>query len=75
MTETTVASRSRIRNLRHVRADGADIIAFQTDGGRTVVLALADDTSATVRHRAALDGRTLEWTGHFGRFDRTGGGQ
>lgn len=73
--ETTVASRSRIHGLRHVRADGADIIAFETDGGRAVVLAVADDPSATARHRAVLDGRRLEWTGHFGRFDRTGGGQ
>jgi len=72
--ETTVASRSRISGLRHVRVDGADLVAFEIDAGRTVVIAIADDVSATMRHRAQLDGRTLEWTGHFGRFDRPGSG-
>ncbi|MBX3562797.1 MAG: alginate lyase family protein [Sphingomonas sp.] len=75
VAETTVASRSRIRNLRHVRVEGAELVAFDLGGGRSVILALADDIAVNVRHRALLDGRTLEWTGHFGRFDRTGGGE
>lgn len=75
VAETTVASRSRIRNLRHVRGDGADLVAFEIEGGRRVILAIADDTDAGSRHRVVFDGRTLEWTGHFGRFDSAGGGQ
>lgn len=69
--ETVVASRSRIRALRHVRAGDADLITIETDSGRSVTVAIADDADPAARHRAQLGGRTIEWTGHFGRFEQT----
>lgn len=69
--ETVVASRSRIRAVRHVRAADADLVTIETDTGRSVTLAIADDTAEGARHRAEVDGEMLEWTGHFGRFERT----
>jgi len=71
VAETTVASRSRLRNLRHVRAEGADLVSFQTDTGRTIVIAIADDVAANARHSARFNGRAIEWTGHIGRAEFT----
>ncbi|PTQ08220.1 alginate lyase [Sphingomonas oleivorans] len=70
--ETTVASRSRIRALRHERAADADIVTIELADGRTVTLAIADDPDPAAAHRASVGGRMVEWKGHFGRFD--GGG-
>ncbi|MDP3746471.1 MAG: alginate lyase family protein [Phenylobacterium sp.] len=67
--ETTVGSRSRIGALRHVRGEGAEAVVIEMLGGATTILALADDPAADLQHRLVVDGRTLRWRGHFGRFD------
>ncbi|HVI98304.1 MAG TPA: alginate lyase family protein [Sphingomonas sp.] len=69
--ETTRASASRIAGIRHVRADGADLIVITPRDGEDVVLGIADDVAAGTPHRAVLDGRTLAWTGHIARIDPT----
>jgi len=67
--ETVSDSRSRIEALRHVRAADADLVSLELLDGRTLTLAIADDTGATKAHRAELDGQWREWSGHVGRFD------
>lgn len=69
--ETTLESRSRVRALRHARVDNVDIVAIALADGARITLAIADDADARTTHRATFEGRTLEWTGHFGRFDDT----
>ncbi|ATY33966.1 alginate lyase family protein [Sphingomonas psychrotolerans] len=67
--EKTIASNSRIRRLAHVRTADADLITIDlADGGR-VTLAIASSADANAAHSATLDGRKLEWNGHFARFD------
>ena len=70
--ETVTASRSRIKALRHSRQADADLIAIEWLDGRTLVLALADDTDARAAHRVEHDGAPLAWTGHMGRFEVKG---
>ncbi|UIJ44012.1 heparinase II/III family protein [Sphingomonas cannabina] len=69
--ETTVGSSSRIAALRHARGDDGDLIAIDLAGGGTITLAIADSADPAAMHRATIDGRTVEWKGHFARFDGT----
>jgi hypothetical protein len=66
--ETTVASDSRITALRHVRTSDADLVTIDRIGGG-VTVAIADSVDPAARHHAVLNGRSLDWTGHFARFD------
>ena len=68
--ETVVGSKSAIAKLVHARGADADLVRVDFVDGRSSVLAIADSVDATARHRAAIDGRTVEWTGHFARFDQ-----
>lgn len=67
--ETTVHSRSRVRDLRHARSEGVDIVTIMLAGGARVTLAIADDADPARAHRAVIEGRTLTWKGAWGRFD------
>ena len=68
--ETTVASASQIRSLRHLRSRDADIVVITPLKGAAIVLGIADDVTADKPHSATLDGRSLTWTGHLARLDR-----
>lgn len=70
--ETVVGSRSGIAALRREQTPDADLIIIKRIGGGTIVLAVADSADPAARHRAILDGRTIEWVGHWARAD--GGG-
>lgn len=69
--ETSVGSRTRIKALRHQRMGDADVVEIDVADGRTLVIAIADDTNAGGAHQARVGGRTLSWKGHVGRFERT----
>ncbi|MBM0168488.1 alginate lyase family protein [Altererythrobacter sp. C41] len=62
-TEQTVASRSRIRAMRHERVDGSDVVRLTLTDGSRIAIAISHDTDESARHRVNLDGETLEWTG------------
>lgn len=68
--ETVVGSRSGIAKLAHVRSADFDLVRIDFTGGRSIVLAIADSVDPAQAHRATIDGRTIEWTGHFARFDQ-----
>jgi hypothetical protein len=70
--ETVSASRSRIKGLRYTRQADADLITIEWLDGRTLVLALADDTDAGATHRIKHGATPLAWTGHMGRFETNG---
>ncbi|CAH6336504.1 MULTISPECIES: alginate lyase family protein [Erwiniaceae] len=63
--ETTVASASQIKTLRHVRSNDADLIVIEPLSGVPLVIGIADDVTAGRPHSATLDGRRMEWTGHI----------
>lgn len=69
--ETTVASRSRVSGLRHRRSGAADVIELDLAGGRTLIIAIADDPAAGARHSINLNGRRHSWRGHVGRFEQS----
>jgi hypothetical protein len=67
--EKTTASSSRIKSLNHVRTADADLITIDLSDGRRVTLAIAFAVDAAAAHSATIDGRKLDWRGHFARFD------
>lgn len=67
--ETTVASVSQIRSLRHVRAADSDVIVIEPLKGPSVTLAVADDVATGKPHSATINGRTVRWTGHIARIE------
>ena len=67
--ETVSVSRSSIKALRHSREADADLITIEWLDGRTLLLALADDTEPAAKHRIEHNGAALEWRGHMGRFE------
>lgn len=68
--ETVVGSRSGIAKLVHARDGEADLVRIDFTDGRGTTLAIADDVDPAARHRATVDGKSIEWTGHFARFDQ-----
>ncbi|QNA85399.1 alginate lyase family protein [Sphingomonas sp. So64.6b] len=70
--ETTVASASQIKALRHVRTADGDLIMIEPVKGATVIVAVADDVTAGKQHTAQVDGRAIRWTGHIARIDAAG---
>jgi hypothetical protein len=68
--ETVTGSKSAIAKLAHTRGAGADLFRIDFIDRRSVTLAIADSVDPAARHRAAIEGRTVEWTGHFARFDQ-----
>lgn len=67
--EKTVASKSRIAGLTHSRTGDADLVTIRFIDGRSVVLAIAFSADKAAKHSVTVDGRKLDWTGHFARFD------
>lgn len=67
--ETTVESRSRVTALRHSRSGSADVVQIDLVGGRTLVVAIADNVSETAQHSITVAGRRHSWRGHVGRFE------
>jgi len=67
--ETVIGDKSNIAALRHVRAGDADLVTITFVKGGSVTLAIADSADADAAHHASLDGRALDWKGHFARFD------
>lgn len=61
--EQTVASRSRVRAMRHDRIDGADVVRLTLANGSRVAIAISHDRDESAHHRVSLDGETLAWTG------------
>ncbi|MBS0479809.1 MAG: alginate lyase, partial [Proteobacteria bacterium] len=72
--ETTTGGNSKITALSRMRSDDADIVTIGLTKGRTVTLAIADSADPNAAHRATIGGRTVQWKGHFARFD-SGAGQ
>ncbi|QNQ10803.1 alginate lyase family protein [Sphingomonas alpina] len=70
--ETTVASASQIKSLRHVRTADGDVIVIEPVKGAPVIVAVADDVATGKQHTAQVDGRTIRWTGHIARIDAVG---
>lgn len=68
--ETVAGSRSGIAKLVHVRGTDADLVRIDFTDGRSVTLAVADSAAPDTRHRATIEGKSVEWTGHFARFDQ-----
>jgi len=70
--ETTTGSNSKIAALSRQRNGDADIVTIMLKDGRGIALAIADSTDATTSHRATVNGKAIEWEGHFTRFDSGG---
>lgn len=68
--EYTLAPRSRITALTRTAGTDADVVTVTLATGKHIVLALARDPDAKAAHRVTVDGRSLEWTGPYARFDR-----
>ncbi len=64
---------SRIRNLRHVRGEGADVLELELASGARIALGIADDTGNEDRHEVQVDGHRYRWTGSHARMDRAAG--
>jgi hypothetical protein len=67
--ETVVGDKSNIAALDHVRTADADLVTIAFVKGGRVTLAIADSADADAAHHVSLDGRSLDWKGHFARFD------
>ena len=61
--EQTVASRSRIAAMRHDRVSGNDIVRLTLRNGQLVAVVMSYDARPGARHRVALDGQTIAWSG------------
>ena len=72
-TEMVSNSASAVATVTHARSTDADIVTITLTDGRSVMLAIADDVSATRAHSATVNGRKIDWTGHVGRADREAG--
>jgi len=70
--ETTTGSNSKVAGLMRTRSGDAEIVTISLTKGRTVTLTIADSVDPTASHRATVNGRTVDWKGHFARFDSEG---
>ncbi|MBC9033707.1 alginate lyase family protein [Sphingomonas sp. JC676] len=70
--ETTTGSNSKVTALTRARSADAEIVTIKLVKGRTVILAVADSADPNAGHRATVAGRTIDWKGHFARFDGAG---
>lgn len=61
--EQTVASRSRVRAMRHDWIDDADVVRLTLADGSRVAIAISHDPNTGASHCVTLDGETLTWTG------------
>ncbi|MNE44450.1 hypothetical protein D3C80_1386760 [compost metagenome] len=65
-----VGADSAIRDLRSVRGADAEVVVVTLASGKTVVLGVADDPSASAAHVVTANGRTWRWTGPWARLDQ-----
>ncbi len=68
-TETTTGSRSGVAGLTLTETAGARVAAITLTGGKTILIAIATDTTAGKAHSVTVNGRKLDWSGPVGRFD------
>ena len=68
-TETTTGSRSGVTGLTMTESAGARVATIILTGGKTILIAIATDTTAGKAHSVTLNGRKLDWSGPVGRFD------
>jgi len=73
-TEQTVASRSRVREMRHDRINGADVVRLTLADDSRIAIAVSHDTDESARHQVTLDGETLAWTGFAAVIELNAGG-
>ncbi|MEL7446492.1 MAG: alginate lyase family protein [Pseudomonadota bacterium] len=62
-SEQTVASRSRISDLSHIRDGANDIITLTLKTGQRFAITISHNPDPDIAHSAALNGETLAWTG------------
>nr|WP_298139331.1 heparinase II/III family protein [uncultured Pseudomonas sp.] len=72
--ESVSASRSQLKTLGHTRLTDAELIDIEWLDGKRLVLVMADDTDPSLVHRIRYQGKSLQWSGHLGRFDGAGTG-
>lgn len=68
--ETVTGANSRIRDIRRLRGDDAEVIVLTLTSGRILALGVADSVDADRTHSITADGQTYQWTGGHARFDR-----
>lgn len=68
-TETTTGSRSGVTGLTMTETGGARVATITLTGGRSILIAIATDTTSGKAHSVTVNGRKLDWTGPVGRFD------
>ena len=68
--ETVTGAESRIRDIRRLRGDDAEVIVLTLTSGRILALGVADSADADRTHSVTADGQTYQWTGGYARFDR-----
>ncbi|MGV3456294.1 alginate lyase family protein [Sphingomonas sp.] len=68
-TETTTGSRSGVAGLTLTESAGARVATITLTDGKTILIAIATDTTAGKAHSVTLNGRKLDWSGPVGRFD------
>ncbi|MBX9461238.1 MAG: heparinase II/III family protein [Brevundimonas sp.] len=68
--ETVTGAESRIRDIRRLRGDHAEVIVLTLTSGRVLALGVADSADAERTHSVTADGQTYQWTGAYARFDR-----
>ena len=68
-TETTTGSRSGVAGLTLTESAGARVATITLTGGKTILIAIATDTTAGKAHSVTVNGRKLDWSGPVGRFD------
>ena len=61
--------RWRAAVVSHIVAAQPKSVLDVACGPAGVTLAIADSADADAAHHASLDGRSLDWKGHFARFD------
>lgn len=71
-TETTTGSRSGVAGLTLTETTGARVATITLTGGKTILIAIATDTTAGKAHSVTVNGRKLDWSGPVGRFDGAG---
>ena len=61
--EQTLKSRSAIKDLKHGHADGMDIVRLTLNSGQRFAITVSHNPDPERRHRVALGGESLEWSG------------
>jgi hypothetical protein len=68
-TETTTGSRSGVAGLTLTETAAGRVATITLTGGKTILIAIATDTTTGKAHSVTVNGRKLDWSGPVGRFD------